>query len=772
MCAVALCLLGSYHPLRAAVIAVDGSVFLEGETDYGGVQVDFDRTYPSSLSYSAFSSLTGYYRQELEEGMYDVTYSEEGYLNGSFSDQTLYFGDITLPDMTLDKEGLSGPLSGTLNSGTYRVDSDISVESGTSLTIEAGTTLLFRQDCAFTIDGLLTAVGTEEDRIVFTRLTDGVTWRGIKFSSDAGSQGIISYSLIEHSGQGGLHIQGCSPTISFSEVSGNTTADEYSGAGISLIESSSLLDNVIVSFNVCTDDSWNETSSTSGVLCRWGSPEISNCLISYNTNAGDYGGGMFILNSDALVHHSIITHNQARRGGGVRVSSNFGEQVLFYNVLIAENIGAEAVGGLMTWWDMGTYINVSAIHNQGAGINTLFGLGQEFINCTTSGNSIGLVVTTDASTVLPSIQYCTLANNTDCNFTGGLPEGFGINTITNANGDPCDIYHNIQLDPLFTDFTVGDYRLRPDSPCIDSGSNAEIFFLSDLPGNRRIWDGNGDGIPLVDIGTYEYGAPARDPLARRQTEGFDDYEFGIRPPNWTFLGCGEDADCYVGPPGYFGAAAPSLKLAETSDSVITEIYNQPEEFSIWCRGVSTNPSSSLLVEEFYDSGWHGVMLLAAFPTSYGGTFGPYPLNTDSTRVKFTYGKSEGNLAFDDVGVVALPTWTPTPTPYGYRTPSPTPSPTPAPSTTPTPSVTPTPYGYRTPSATPTPEPTSTPSPTATPRTPPPTAAPTASPIPTPAPPELILTADPTGGRVPLTIDFQAVVLYGSEIQYYRWDYNG
>ena len=910
-CFLILTGLGSPIGARAATIAVDGSVFLEGETEHSGVQVDFDRTYPSSLSYSAFSSLTGYYRQELEEGMYDVAYSKTGFLSASFSDQTFYFGDIPLPDVVLEEEGLSGALSGTLETGTYKVDADIEVAQGDSLVIEPGVTLRFKSDCAFTINGYLEAVGTEAERIVFTRFTDGVLWGGIKFSSDADSQSSLSHCLVEYSGQGGITINGCSPTVSFSEVSGNTTTNEFSGAGIGLTESSSLLDNVTVSFNTFTDDSF-DVGSTSGILCRWSYPEISNCLISHNASDGRYGGGMFILSSDALVHHTIISDNQARYGGGVRVWNGPENQVLFYNVQISENVGTVSTGGLMTNSDSGRYVNVSVINNQGsAGVVSLYGLGQEFINCIIAGNGGDGFQSTSATT-LPSIQYCAAANNVSSNFSGELPEGLGANITTNANGDPCDIYHNIQLDPLFANFTEGDYGLTPGSPCIDAGVNVEVSFLSDLLHNRRIWDGNGDGIPLVDIGPYEYGAPARSPLVSSHHEGFDNFDIGVRPADWTFLGCGDNSDCYPGPPGYFGELQPSIKFDADGDSITTNAFLSPEDVSFWLWGVGTNPSSSLLVEEFYEETWHGVVSVASFPTTEGVVYGPYPLSHSTTELKFTYLQSQGNLAFDDVGIVSLPTLTPIPTPSVTPTPSTSPSSTPSPSAPPTASPAPTgsptppthliidqgfddfqngvrpsgwtfcccdqnsdaetsegnfgrelpsirisgpgrvieteaftisqeealdfwiraegvdvsstilveeyydsgwnrvvevgqlevfgrikgPYGVQASSSrirfrfmlengliyfddvrltgaiTPVPPPTCTPSPVIVPPTPPLPTPSIVPPAPTPLPPELILTADPTGGRVPLTIDFEATVLYGSEIQYYRWDYNG
>ncbi len=39
----------------------------------------------------------------------------------------------------------------------------------------------------------------------------------------------------------------------------------------------------------------------------------------------------------------------------------------------------------------------------------------------------------------------------------------------NANGDSCDVYNNIQMNPCFVDTANGDYHLTVNSPCIDAG---------------------------------------------------------------------------------------------------------------------------------------------------------------------------------------------------------------------------------------------------------------------------------------------------------------
>jgi hypothetical protein len=54
------------------------------------------------------------------------------------------------------------------------------------------------------------------------------------------------------------------------------------------------------------------------------------------------------------------------------------------------------------------------------------------------------------------------------------------------------------------DLTIENYRLAANSPAVDAGENAYNDSETDLDGNPRIYDGDGDGTALIDIGPYEY----------------------------------------------------------------------------------------------------------------------------------------------------------------------------------------------------------------------------------------------------------------------------
>ena len=58
------------------------------------------------------------------------------------------------------------------------------------------------------------------------------------------------------------------------------------------------------------------------------------------------------------------------------------------------------------------------------------------------------------------------------------------------------------------DDDYGDLHLGSGSPAIDTGTNSAISLPTDLDGNPRIVDGDGDGHATVDMGAYEYNCPA------------------------------------------------------------------------------------------------------------------------------------------------------------------------------------------------------------------------------------------------------------------------
>ena len=89
-----------FTTISFATNTVDGDAFLENQTDHSGIQVVFEQTAPSTSTDTSTTDASGYYTVQLENGIYDITYSKDGFVSGSLTNQTLV-ANTTLSDVTL-----------------------------------------------------------------------------------------------------------------------------------------------------------------------------------------------------------------------------------------------------------------------------------------------------------------------------------------------------------------------------------------------------------------------------------------------------------------------------------------------------------------------------------------------------------------------------------------------------------------------------------------------------------------------------------------------
>ncbi|MCE9614904.1 MAG: M6 family metalloprotease domain-containing protein [Lentisphaerae bacterium] len=209
-----------------------------------------------------------------------------------------------------------------------------------------------------------------------------------------------------------------------------------------------------------TGDAYKEQSG-GGVWCAEGGV-VSNCVVTGNTaarfgagaaygtlyrctvsgnQAASYGGGSFF----ATLVNCRVAANSAFRGGGTYYGTNV-------NCTIVTNVATHLGGG--------TYVGAS-------------------VNCIIFGNT--------ASNAL----YANYSSGAFAYTCTGPAKPAGSGNVTN--------------DPLFVNAPAGDYRLRPFSPALDSGTNLDGMADGlDLAGNARLVDGNEDGTSTVDLGAYEF----------------------------------------------------------------------------------------------------------------------------------------------------------------------------------------------------------------------------------------------------------------------------
>ena len=516
-------------------VQVDGYCFLENQQNHEGTSILFLADSPSAETDSTHTDSTGYYQIDLTNGEYDVDYTRESFVTYTLNNLSVY-SPITLPEMILYVMPLgihiSGSISGALVDTIYIAESNLYVQDGDSLIIEPGATIHFFKRAAdegqFRIRGYLYAVGTEMDSIKFLPISPITYWGGIGFHEGfPDSTSIMEYCFIKGSFSSGISFTHSSATIIHCTVTGdsayrgggiwcsegnptinycvitNCKADLVGGAFYLRSNSRPTISNCTITNNTaptgggiycttgsspfiynCTisgnsgggiycQDAANPTivncyisdDSQMGIACIDSSnPEIINCTISGNTlqgilcdnrsnatiiNSNIYGnmhGGITCLNSsNPIIDHCIIHRNFANEGGGILCNSSNPNII---NSTIVGNSVIYQGGAICSYYSDLVVLNSIIAYNNGDGGCFIYN----------SPNA--------------SLQFNDFFNNEGGNFTGTPPTNLGVINSVNANGDSCDIFSNIFLEPQMVNPDSGDYHLQSTSPCIDAGDPA------------------------------------------------------------------------------------------------------------------------------------------------------------------------------------------------------------------------------------------------------------------------------------------------------------
>jgi hypothetical protein len=231
-----------------------------------------------------------------------------------------------------------------------------------------------------------------------------------------------------------------------------------------------------------------------GILCQSRNAFIFECVLTENTASplppispfdGDYphpslGGGVFggTLCNCKLMGNAAVGRDGPGCGGGAAYAE------LNNCVLIANTAG---FGG-------------------GATASTLN-------NCTIVGNSGGSGGGVSDQLVFPAaddnppqpstLHNCIVYDNFPDNVDALSTNYFSCTTPLPSNG-----LGNFTNAPLFVDADNGDFRLQPNSPCINAGNNDYVTTNIDLDSYPRISGGT------VDVGAYEFVLTPRQALLR------------------------------------------------------------------------------------------------------------------------------------------------------------------------------------------------------------------------------------------------------------------
>jgi parallel beta-helix repeat protein len=296
---------------------------------------------------------------------------------------------------------------------------------------------------------------------------------------------------------GGVFITSSSPTISDNIITENTACGGGGGIAIEYASSPRIVGNTIQ--NNTQVGCLGGTGGGGILVLGTGNPQISGNVISRNSWPGVGGGISLDTSGIATIKNNVITGNSASLGGGI--SALNGSPALIVQNVIYRNSADQGAGLYLSIFVSAgpTLVNNTIANNnasqQGSAVYaTGYDSQMQFFNNLMIGQPSQSAVYCDGSwSTQPPI-----VKNSD-GFSPGGGTGFGGTCagFETQNG-------NISANPRFIN-ARNNFMLTAGSPAIDAGTNtAPLVPSTDISGQPRIVDGNGNGTAVIDMGAYEF----------------------------------------------------------------------------------------------------------------------------------------------------------------------------------------------------------------------------------------------------------------------------
>jgi hypothetical protein len=317
--------------------------------------------------------------------------------------------------------------------------------------------------------------------VIYIYKTDVTVLKNLDISYNTNIRGIITNEFINNTQYDNLTIKN---NISY-----------YDTPGLLLSRNSGYLRNSVIEGNIyIVPDSLDDCSSVSTAM-HLGTPDnftVENCVFRNNSSPSD----------------PWVNWNQIIR---VRNNNNTEASITFNNCLIADNTTASDWVFRIFNYDGTTEFNNCTFANNTADPSyshntTLNAWGDTNITNTIMHDNTAYEVFVQDDTQYDYIYKLNVKNSNIKGGIDGIYNQNGVNTITWGEG-------NMMWDPQFVGTGENPYQLSFNSLCIDAGTPDTTGMQlpsADLLGNERIWDGDEDGIAVIDMGCYEYGAPEVD----------------------------------------------------------------------------------------------------------------------------------------------------------------------------------------------------------------------------------------------------------------------
>lgn len=231
-----------------------------------------------------------------------------------------------------------------------------------------------------------------------------------------------------------------------------------------------------------------------------------------------FGAGIDILAaSPSIVGNIFDTNTQTSGGYGAAIGGNGSSALIERNIFRNNSCDTQHLSGVITFVNGSSpdIVNNLIVDNPCRAITMTLPSGNspQVSNNTIVGNRTGIKVSAQVNSTLHLYQNNILAGNAvGFEITNGTPANHPLfknnlvfNNTSNYVGvaDQTGINGNLSADPLFVAPTTGNYHIAAGSPAVDAGATADFLPETDIDGEKRVIDGNGDGVRTVDIGADE-----------------------------------------------------------------------------------------------------------------------------------------------------------------------------------------------------------------------------------------------------------------------------